>query len=156
MKKQTHDLFYRPLPADEETEKNVLACLLLLGKRGHRAFGTLDPKDFYLGKLGFHGWLFRKIRSGRQVKGGLLAYLLQNKHRLKAATMGVRSLPLEIVLLMHERGGRRRAFDVRKLDEYAARLASVRRARRAVWDAETAYQKVWARWDATERRWHGG
>jgi hypothetical protein len=82
--------------------------------------------------------------------------VLQERHKLRAATFGVHNLALALVELVYERGGGRRPFDVRALPEYAAQLRAIREFRRNVWDAETAYQRVWAEWDARERRRHGG
>lgn len=147
-----HNLLHRAYPADLETERSTLGCLLLLAKVGHNAFRQLDEKDFYLGRDSFHGWLFLTARSARQSLQNTSAYLLQRRHKSRASELGVDNLAAEIAGLYY-RNGHRTGSWIALLPKYIARLKSVRAARRAIWKSENAYQDAWKKWDENERRW---
>jgi len=146
------ELFYREMPKDAETERRTLCALLVVDKSGHEAFGKLDKRDFCLGSMGFNGWLFERIRSGRQVKGSTVAYLLRAKHKRRAAELGVGNLALELARLAIGPDSRYRPGQVRLLPQYVSRLKDITKRRRRIWDAEQAYQRAWNEWDDNERR----
>jgi hypothetical protein len=138
------ELFYRQYPTDNETERQTLAMLCVMLDRGHEAFGQLKPRDFYMGADAFHGWFFGVLRSARQIRSDRIRYLLSGKHRRIARHLGVHSLPAEIASLFPSRGR------VTELAVYVERLKTVRQARRDIWLAEQAYQRVWRQWDDAE------